>query len=364
MRLTRRTALIAPLALSACTNQQPASLAFREANEHLLAPIVAGSRQTLALIDNGAPMTSLDQRFADQARLARPAVGAGLQPLDIALGESALRIHPFVEDMTEAAIAADAPVGAIVGMELFNAFVVDFSFTRQTLTLHPRRGYRPPADAAVLATDKGPLPHPRVSLTLEGVEAGAFIDLGCSAAVAISSALAQRLGLADGRPSSTRQVILSHAEGLGLGVSRLTSLKSVRFAGRTFQDVPVDVLPADARAFAGLDAVIGTPLLRKFDLAFDLPRRLILQPNARIAQPFERRMTGIQTKPTPAGLMVRHVASGSPAEAAGFKAGEIIAAIDGAPPLMRTLRNAPAGQGLSLRMGDGSVRFLTGARFY
>lgn len=364
MRLTRRLALTAPLALTACSRGEPIVLPFREANDHLIAPVSVRGRQTLALIDNGAPVSSIDQAFAATAVLPRDAAGVGLQPLPMQIGGAQLRIHPFTEDMSEASIATDEPLGALIGMELFNAFTPELSFTRGELILHPRRRFPTPANARVFSTDQGPAPHPRLPIDVEGVEASAFIDLGCSAALAISPALAERIGLMDGRQASTRQVILSDANGLGLGVSRLTSLKTVAFAGHTFHDVPIDILPGDAKAFAGLDAVVGVPLLRKFDIALDLPRRISMAPNARLNAPFDRRMTGLQTRPEGSGLLIRHVAAHSPAEAAGFKPGDQILAINGSPPKMRTIRNVTKGQMLTFFLANDVSRTLTGARYY
>lgn len=364
MSLSRRAVLAAPLALAACGRAPPVTLPFREVNDHIAATVSVSGREAVALIDNGAPITSLDQDFAASANLARSPSGMGLAPLDLRLGAASLRVHPFLEDMTEAQIAADAPLGAILGYELFKTFTPAFSFTRGQLTLHPRQAFKPDTGALVVRSDGGPGPHPSVDIVVEGQPVRAFVDLGCSAAVAISPTLAARLPLSDGRALSTRQVLMSLADGLELGVSRRTSLRSLTFAGRTFADVPVDVLPGEAKAFAGLDAVIGVPLLRRFDIAFALPERLVLKPNARLATPFERRMTGLQTKPDGANLLVRHVAEGSPAEALGFVQGDLIAAIDGEPPLMRTLRNAREGQVLAIRLADGGVRNLTGARYY
>ncbi len=366
MLLTRRFALIAPISLVACApSAPPVGLPFFEANDHIVAPVAFEGRQTLALLDNGAPLTSLDQAFAEQAGLKKSAVGAGLDPLPMTLGETQIRVHPFLEDMTEAAIAADAPVRVIAGMELFQAFVVALAFSRGELSLYVRPHFKPKSDHLSLRLDQGPLPHPGVEIAInDAPPMSAYLDLGCSSALLVSPSLAQRLGLGKARAISTRQVILSGPEGLGLGVSRLTSIDRLTFAGQSFADVPIDILPDDARPFAGIDAVIGQPLLRKFDLALDLPRWLHLRPNARLARPFDRRMTGLQTKPEGAALLVRHVALRSPAEAAGFSTGDRITAIDGRPPLMRTLRTAAAGQSLDITLAGGGRRRLTAKRFY
>ena len=365
MGLTRRRALAAPLVLAACAGAEPRAVApLREANDHLLVPISLGGASTLALLDNGAPLTSLDAAFAQRAGLRRAAAGGGLAPLDMLVGGTSVRIHPDLEDMSEAAIAADAPVGAIAGMELFDAFAVALTYGRSELALH-RRPYRPPAGYVSLALDRGPPPHPGVEIVVDGRHRlRAFVDLGSSAALLVSPRVAAELGLGAGRPVSTRQVILSGAEGLGLSASRLTSIDSLTLADWTMRDVPIDILPQDTRPFAGIDAAIGQPLLRRFDVVFDLPSRLHLAANARVGEPFDRRRTGLQVKPQGPALLVRHVALGSPAEKQGFRTGDLITAIDGAPPLMRTLRQALEGQVLEIALADGRTKRITAARYY
>jgi hypothetical protein len=365
MRFTRRQALAAPLLLSACgKGPSPTTTPFREANDHVVIPVTFRGHPTCALLDNGAPLTSLDQTFARNAGLAKSVVGAGLDPLDMQIEDAAVRVHPYVEDMTEAAIATDAPVGAIAGMEIFKAFVVALTFSRGEIGLH-RRPFRRQAGSISLRLDEGEPPHPGVEISIEGkAPLRAYVDLGSSAALLISPRLAESLGVGRARKVSTRQVILSSAEGLGLGVSRLTSIDRLNLGEWTMRDVPIDILPEDARPFAGIDAAIGVPLLRRFDIALDLPGRLHLSPNDRIASPFERRRTGLQTKPQGSALLVRHVAAGSPAEASGFVAGDVLTAIDGKPPLMRTLREAKQDQQLMIKLADGRNRRLTASRYY
>src|SRR5690606_32346421 len=116
-----------------------------------------------------------------------------------------------------------------------------------------------PNERQRLRLDEGPAPHPRIEAVINGHPVQAFLDLGCSAALLVSPALASDLRLTEGRPVSTRQVILSGNQGLGLGVSRLTSIDRLVFAGHTFADTPIDILPENARPFAGLDAIVGIP---------------------------------------------------------------------------------------------------------
>lgn len=365
MRLTRRVALTAPLALAACGEGGAAGkIAFTEANDHVVAPVILGGRPTLALLDNGAPLTSVDRSFAANSGLSLSALGGSLDPLDMAFGEARIRIHPFLEDMTEASIATDAPIRVIAGMELFNAYAVSLNYSLGELVLQ-RRPIRTVEGAVRMRLDDGPPPHPSLEVTINGQRRlRAFVDLGSSAALLVSPRLADEMRLGEGRAVSTRQVILSRPDGLGLSVSRLTSIDSLTLGRWTMRDVPIDILPDDAQPFAGIDAAIGQPLLRRFAVTFDLPGWLHLAANNRLNEPFDRRRTGLQTKPEGAGLRVRHVAKNSPAQAEGFAAGDMIIAIDGAPPLMRTLRQARQDQVLDITLAGGRRKRLTAARYY
>ena len=105
-------------------------------------------------------------------------------------------------------------------------------------------------------------------------------------------------------------------------------------------------------------------MLRRFDLTFNLASdQLWVRDTPRIADVFGRRTIGLQVEPAGQGLRITHVAAGSPGEKAGFKAGEVITAIDGRAATPAALRTALAGQTLSFTLVDGKLRNLTAARF-
>jgi C-terminal processing protease CtpA/Prc len=86
--------------------------------------------------------------------------------------------------------------------------------------------------------------------------------------------------------------------------------------------------------------------------------------------PFARNQTGLALVPEDGGLTVHYVSPGSPAEAAGWKKGERVTALDGKPVTKdwwrTTLAWAKAKPGTTVRltMADGSERTLTLARYY
>lgn len=364
--LTRRAVLSSGLLAAACGAPQPAapSIAFTEADPHILVSGAIDGRTVLALVDNAAPLTSIDRAFAQAADLPASSGYVSLLPTTMTLGAASVAIHPLLEDLSEAAISADAPVTAILGQELFDAYIVELAFATRRMTLHSRSGFVRPEQAQALPLIPAAKGAPYVEITLGETKLRALLDLGCAAPLLVSTTLARELGLGEGRPTSTRQTVVAAASGLTLSASTLTSIDGVGFAGQRFDDVPIDILPRDAGPFTGFDVVVGLPLLRRFDLILDLPARAWITPTPRLREPFQRRYTGLQTRPEGNKLLIRHVAPGSPAATAGLRPGEIIFAIDGAPPLMQTLRDARPGQTLDLALLNRPSRRLKAARYY
>jgi C-terminal processing protease CtpA/Prc len=87
--------------------------------------------------------------------------------------------------------------------------------------------------------------------------------------------------------------------------------------------------------------VIGGELLQRFKVIFDYAhKRMILEPNAGLAEPFEYDMSGIRLRAEGEDfktLKVRRVVENSPATEAGLREGDLISAIDGKPTVELSL---------------------------
>jgi C-terminal processing protease CtpA/Prc len=87
------------------------------------------------------------------------------------------------------------------------------------------------------------------------------------------------------------------------------------------------------------DGNVGSGALKRFIVTFDYGRRtMYLKPATRLDPDtghFDR--TGMWLNLASRGLEVMDVAKGSPADAAGLKAGDVVTAIDGEPALQRSL---------------------------
>ncbi|CAH0355108.1 MULTISPECIES: PDZ domain-containing protein [unclassified Sphingobium] len=115
------------------------------------------------------------------------------------------------------------------------------------------------------------------------------------------------------------------------------------------------------------------PLLGQFDIVLDVSQgQLWLRsapPRARLPMLKDRSGLGLAASTT--DLTVVHVASGSPADRAGWAVGEHVVAVDGRPiddsytrGLLWQWRYGPAGSRVTLKVADGTTRILKLADYY
>jgi hypothetical protein len=363
--ITRRTAFGLAALAAGCRRAPSVAVgeaAFQDGHPHIVVPVTIAGLSCLAVLDNGAPTSGLDLGFA-------AAHGLGGPPRNLSsammLGGLGVPAEVLIDDLSEMPIATELPVFAIAGMDVFRRYAVGLTFDDSQVSLYERAGFAPPADARPAAITMAARREPALDIVIDnGPTVRAVVDLGCSAPLLVSPAFAKAHDLGRGRLSSTRQGVVSEQGGLALRISRLTSVDRVSLAGRTVRDVPVSIMPDEAGPFALYDVILGLPLLRCFDLWLSLPEQIWMRATPRLLQPLERRFTGIQAKPVTEGLAIRHVAEASPAQVVGLKTGDVIAAIDGAVPAPRRLREAKPGEALEIRLQSGQTRSLVAARYY
>jgi hypothetical protein len=250
-------------------------------NRLFVAAAVNG-RPVEALLDSGAEMTSIDDDHA-------AAFGLVLTGADEVKGSGGTAKVRFSERVTVEAAGirlADRmvavfdldevasrligrPVPVIVGRELFDAARLRIDVDGGRIAALPRD--REPAGVRLpLTTHKG-IEHFPVSVEGHPPASAAF-DLGNGGTVLIGKAYAERLGLtAPGRIVGRRT-----GGGIGGAIDRdLVVLRTVKIAGRTFQNVEAAIDPLDSAS----DLNVGTQLLRRFLITADYGQHALwLQP--------------------------------------------------------------------------------------
>ncbi len=351
------------------------SIPIRGGYDHIVTDVTLSGHPAAVLIDNGFSISAVDRSFAAETKVGTREIEALLNGAKSArrlgvvlgIGPLTLAINPGLVDLSEAARLSQEPVKAIIGMELFAQALVGLDFTAGQMWLRDRQNYAGPKGAKPLRLTPANGWKHEAPIQINGTTIKGMVDLGFDSPLAVSPEVAQRLELTKGRKSSTYIAGQYSGDTMVRRTWGAVSIDAVTFAGETMNDVPVGIAPTEgAGPFGEHDAIIGLPLLRRFDLVFDIPAmRLWASSSARLRDSFERRYTGLQTEPSARGtVMVIHVAPGSPAEAAGFRQFDIIARIDGSPVATRSLRDIRIGQSAVITLENGETRKLTGARYY
>ncbi|MET0299569.1 MAG: PDZ domain-containing protein, partial [Flavitalea sp.] len=124
----------------------------------------------------------------------------------------------------------------------------------------------------------------------------------------------------------------TQAEGLGgKAPMRQGVIKQVRIGPYRFKKVPTYIFDDEynVTSYPALAGLIGNDLLRRFNLYINYERRdIYMVPNSHYKDPFDYTYTGLGIYMVNGEITVVDIMPGSPAEAAGFKAGDVVMAID------------------------------------
>lgn len=344
----------------------PAPIAFRYRAQKIFAPALINSRPTWALIDTGARTAALSNGFAMHiGSRGRPVQVQGMNrekgvaqlhtSLSVIMGEVLMEdIHAIAIDLSPLSRVFGAEVGAVIGLDLFRRYVVGLDFAGSLMSLTPRASFAREAAGPPL-----PMPHANDLMSLwvqlDGGPADlATIDLGCSECLIVSADVAEGRGLL--KDAKVSETIVTLADGSTL--AKTATLKSVTFAGRSFSNVPVCVMPTgDHRV------ILGMGLLRRFDMTLDFTgQQGWMKPNAVANAGFRKDVLGLVLTPE---RQVQHVAPGSPAAAAGVKIGDRITGYGDEALAWRIVGpNPPLGERLVVKFADGAEKTLTTAEYY
>ena len=347
-------------------------------------PARVNGHATQVLLDSGAEMTVVDAGYArelglkTQGQLA--AVGSGGQAqaqlasgVDITLGELRLSgLTVAIIDLAEVARLIGHPLPVILGKEAFNQLVVDVDFPNRKVAFHEASAFKAPPRAVRLPLVESAGGQRAVHISVEGRPAiPVLFDVGNAGALSLFPSYWQEARLLENRRSSKT---LSGAVG-GLRERDVATLKHIRFAGVTLNDVPT-VFDDAGNSVSTSDRLLGNlglAVLSRFRMMTDYANdTLLLVPDARaLRQPFLKDRSGLVAIPAEGRLTVKLVAPGSPAAAAGWRAGEEIIAVDGqkigpdyAGTALAGWRFRPARQTVVLTLRDGSERRLTLKDYY
>lgn len=324
-------------------------------------------------LDSGAGRVVIDQGFARAIGLktvddsgilhgvAESRPGGLSEPVVIRVGAGDLRLPNAVLADLSAVKAGGFDVPALIGRDIFELAAVDIDFVGKRLSFRQPGSFDTSAFRRVRM--RGRRDVRQIEVSVEGrAPVWAMLDLGSGSSLTMSKAYAASVGLFDGRRTSAWA---------SMGIDGMTTYDVARasrvdLAGVGLRDVKFDAYAVWNRA-ATAPVNVGYPLMRRLGrVIIDYGSDTLFVAN-RIppAEPFAGDRIGLALSPLKPGYQVAFVAPGSPADKDGWKAGDVIAAINGSSTMSIAQRSGlAAASRITYTMADGSMRELRPAPYY
>ena len=230
----------------------------------------------------------------------------------------------------------------VVGAELLARYVVELDWEQRRLALHEPSAYRYSGGGVEIPlVVAGGMPFIRLQLSVPGappVEGLFLVDCPHPGTIIVNRPFVEENQLLEAVRRNHRPLVTQYTEGVNgkseVLYSRIAELKIGPFSLRE----PVagfSQAKAGALAQTEFAGILGAEILRRFRVIFDFSRkRLILEPNCALAQPFRYDASGLRLRSTGKDLreyLVTGTVEGSPAAVAKLREGDRLIEIDGKP---------------------------------
>lgn len=344
---------------------------------HIYMPVTVAGKERLWILDCGASGSVIDKGFAQELGLdvsgEVEAIGAAGSVKTGFVTVPRLRVGGIESDSQPMVVLEIAelmrrntgtePAG-ILGYDFLSRFVTRVDFAGQTVTLFRPEdfAYRGSGRTIPMGIEAN---IPVVEMAVDGKYRGQWrLDIGASISVFHHHAV-ERFGLA------ARSGVERLAAGMGgMQRHRLVQFADAELAGfkveRPILSVPLEAGPGVLSGTSVL-GTLGNSVLHNFVLYLDYQgRRLIVEKGSGFGKPFVLDRSGLQVMQGNGGqLEVMCAAKGTPAERAGFQAGDVVKTIDGRQPkeiggllAVRRLLRADAGTSYEFHVSrqDSSLR--------
>lgn len=279
-------------------------------------------------------------------------------------------VLPFavVADLGAISAAFGRPIDMLLGADVLAGGCVALDFATRRFAFERPASFVPGPEWTALPLGHGAKQELFVLASIAGLDpVPLMLDFGSSSALTLSSAYIEAHSVLVGKTVSTA------APGGVEGVQIVKAFVADTVSLGALSSALVPALALDRWTSVSTVGNVGMPLLGQFDIVLDVSQgQLWLRsapPRARLPMLKDRSGLGLAASTT--DLTVVHVASGSPADRAGWAVGEHVVAVDGRPiddsytrGLLWQWRYGPAGSRVTLKLADGTTRILKLADYY
>jgi Aspartyl protease/PDZ domain len=216
-------------------------------------------------------------------------------------------------------------IDGIIGYSFLRQFIVNIDYDSLQIEVFTPGQYKYPRQGHILKPGftKIPMIDARIKEDKK-INTRYYFDIGAG----LSLLLNQQFVTDSNFLRKKRKPVTAQVEGLGgKAQMQLTTIKELKVGPYVFRQVPTYIFEDvnNVLSYPTLAGLIGNDILRRFNTVINYPAKEIhLTPNSHYRELFDYSYSGLNIYFVDGKVMVGEVMKDSPAEKAGFKAGDVI----------------------------------------
>lgn len=294
------------------------------------------------ILDSGSSGISLDSTTVDELKLVPIASDrtirgiAGIRKVGF-LYKRKLRFPQLtidsldfhVNDYSILTAVYGERIDGIMGYSVLSRYIVKIDYDSLKLEFWSRGTIRYPRGGYLFKPILGTLPIQHARIKDGTTHTARFLhDIGAGVCLMLSRDFAEDSALL----YKKRKLWAKEGEGVGGKIDMsLTIVKELKLGPYRFRNIPTYIFDDvfNVTSYPYLGGLIGNDILRRFNAILNYEKKdIYLIPNSHFRDPFDYSYSGVELYFIDGQIVIGDVASGSPAELAGLKEGDIVAAIN------------------------------------
>lgn len=220
-------------------------------------------------------------------------------------------------------------IDGIIGYSVLSRYIVKLDYDKQEISFWSNGTLKYPRGGHLFRPRINTLPVLSSKVTDARTANFNFLfDIGAGLTVLFSDDFVQDSSIL----KSKRKKYLKQGEGLGGKVQMyLSMMKELKIGPYKFRNVPINIFADEynVTSYPLLGGLIGNDIFRRFNCILNYNKRQIyVVPNTHFRDPFDYAYSGIELYLIDGKIVTGEIPKGSPAERAGFKAGDEVLAVN------------------------------------